>query len=58
MCRKEIPSILENEDVKKISEKHNKTPAQIALRYIIQHGIAVIPKSTNKKRIETNFQVN
>lgn len=54
---KEIPSILENEDVIKISEKHNKTPAQIALRYVIQHGIVVIPKSTNKKRIETNFQI-
>lgn len=58
ICRKEVPSILENADVKKIAEKHNKTSAQIALEYLVQNGIAVIPKSINEKRIEDNFQVS
>ena len=33
-----------------IAEKYNKTAAQVVLRYQIEHGIAVIPKSADEKR--------
>uniref|UniRef100_A0A1I7SHU7 Aldo_ket_red domain-containing protein n=3 Tax=Bursaphelenchus xylophilus TaxID=6326 RepID=A0A1I7SHU7_BURXY len=40
-----------------LSEKYNKTPAQILLRHVIQRGIAVIPKSLNPQRIRENLDV-
>ena len=40
-----------------ISKKYNKTPAQITLCYLVTRGISVVPKSTNSKRIEENFDV-
>ena len=43
--------------LKAIGEKYGKTPAQVALRWNIQRGVVVIPKSTNKDRMEQNFDV-
>lgn len=40
-----------------IAKAHNKTPAQILLRHLMQLGIAVIPKSVNPERIRQNFDV-
>ena len=40
-----------------IGAKHGKTVAQIALRFLIQNGVVVIPKSTHKNRMEENFNV-
>lgn len=48
---------MENPTVIKVAEKHGKSAAQIALRFIVQSGIVVIPKSINEKRIEENFKV-
>ncbi|KAG8175742.1 hypothetical protein JTE90_024515 [Oedothorax gibbosus] len=51
------PTLLENEVVAQIGRKYNKTPAQILLRYLVQRGIAVIPRSKNPKRLKENFEV-
>lgn len=40
-----------------LSEQHGKTPAQIILRWNIQHGVSAIPKSANPKRIKENFDI-
>uniref|UniRef100_A0A914PQS2 NADP-dependent oxidoreductase domain-containing protein n=1 Tax=Panagrolaimus davidi TaxID=227884 RepID=A0A914PQS2_9BILA len=53
----EGPAPLENPIVQHLAKKYSKTPAQILLRHLIQKGIAVIPKSTNAKRITENHQI-
>lgn len=40
-----------------IAEKYNKTAAQVVLRYQIEYGIAVIPKSADEKRQQENLNV-
>lgn len=49
--------IFENPVIADIAAKHGKTPAQVMLRWHIQRGVVVIPKSTHKERMEENFQV-
>lgn len=41
----------------KIGEKYGKTAAQVALRWNIQRGVSVIPKSTHKDRMQQNINV-
>ncbi|ESP01475.1 hypothetical protein LOTGIDRAFT_176450, partial [Lottia gigantea] len=48
--------LLEDPVLKDIASKKNKTPAQVALRFLIQQGIGVLPKSVNAKRIPENFE--
>ena len=40
-----------------IGNNYNKNPIQVGLRWMIQKGISVIPKSTNDKRIIANAQI-
>ena len=40
-----------------IGRKYNKSAAQVALRFLIQSNVVVIPKSTHKERMEQNFNV-
>ncbi len=40
-----------------IAERIGRTPAQVMLRWAIQHGALVIPKSSRKDRIESNAKV-
>ena len=46
-----------NEALIEIGNKHNKTVAQVALRYLLQRGVVVIPKSTHKDRMEQNMDI-
>ncbi|KAI6207085.1 hypothetical protein M3Y94_00989300 [Aphelenchoides besseyi] len=43
--------------VQEMAKKYNKTPAQILLRHLIHQKISVIPKSSNPKRVEENFNI-
>jgi alcohol dehydrogenase (NADP+) len=49
-------SLLENPTVADIAKAHGCTPAQVLLRWSIERGTAVIPKSTNPARLAENFQ--
>lgn len=44
-------------EIKAIAENHGKTVAQVILRWHLQRGIVVIPKSTHVERMEENFNV-
>jgi diketogulonate reductase-like aldo/keto reductase len=48
---------LENPTIVGIAEAHSKSPAQVMLRWHIQQGRSVIPKSTKAHRIAENFDV-
>ncbi|WP_410216395.1 aldo/keto reductase [Paracoccus sp. (in: a-proteobacteria)] len=43
--------------VVQVAERLDRTPAQVILRWHIQHGLSVIPKSENPDRLQQNFDV-
>ena len=43
--------------LKEIGEKHAKTTAQVALRFLLQSGVVLIPKSVHKNRMQENFDI-
>ena len=47
----------DNPVIAEIAKKYGKTPAQVMLRWHIQRGVVVIPKSTHIERMEENFNV-
>ena len=49
--------LLGDEMVSQIASGHDRTPAQVILRWHIQLGNVVIPKSVTPERIQENFQV-
>lgn len=49
--------LFENETLKAIGAKYGKTTAQVMLRWHIQRGVVVIPKSTHRERMAENFNV-
>lgn len=49
--------LFENRVLAEIGEKYGKTPAQVMLRWNIQRGVVVIPKSTHIERMRENLQV-
>ncbi|XP_073506339.1 estradiol 17 beta-dehydrogenase 5-like isoform X2 [Phyllobates terribilis] len=51
------PVLLEDPVLNSIAEKLTRTPAQVALRYLLQRGIIVLAKSFTPTRIKQNFQV-
>lgn len=50
-------NLFKNEILTKIGDKYNKSAAQVALRFLLQKDIVVIPKSTHKERMIENFNV-
>lgn len=52
-----IKDLLENKELQQIASKHKKSVPQIAIRWMIQREIVVLPKSINEDRIQQNFNV-
>lgn len=50
-------NIFTNETIAEIGEKYGKTNGQVILRWLLQRGIVVIPKSVHKTRMVENFDV-
>ncbi|XP_045385665.1 aldo-keto reductase family 1 member C15-like isoform X2 [Lemur catta] len=51
------PHLLEEPVLKAIAKNHDRSPAQVALRYQLQRGVVVLARSFGEKRIKENFQV-
>ncbi|WMT89747.1 aldo/keto reductase [Pelagibacterium sp. H642] len=49
--------VLDNSTIAAIAEKHGKTAGQVVIRWHIENGFIVIPKSANPERIAENFAV-
>ena len=50
-------NIFQTPELLKLAEKYGKSVAQITLRWNIQRGVVVIPKSTHKERMAENLDV-
>lgn len=50
--------ILENSDISAIAMRYGKSVAQICIRYVLQKGIAPLPKSTHAERIQQNADLD
>ena len=48
---------LDHPNLLAVSKKYGKTSAQILIRWSLQHGLVVIPKSTHEERIRQNSEV-
>jgi alcohol dehydrogenase (NADP+) len=51
------PPLLDDEVINRIANKHKKSPAQICLRWGVQRGTVVIPKSTSPEHIKQNADI-
>jgi 2,5-diketo-D-gluconate reductase A len=49
--------LLKNAEIARIAARHGKTPAQAIIRWHLDSGLAVIPKSVRPERIAENFEV-
>ena len=50
-------NIFSNKILQEIGNKYNKTPAQIALKYLLTRNIVIIPKSANIDRLKQNMNL-
>ena len=48
---------LQNETVHRVASRVRRTPAQVLLRWCLQHDLIVLPKSTHRERIDENAQI-
>ncbi|WP_018143589.1 aldo/keto reductase [Alloscardovia criceti] len=46
-----------NPTLTRVGEQYGKSAAQVGLRYLMQRGVVVIPKSTHRNRMEDNFNI-
>jgi diketogulonate reductase-like aldo/keto reductase len=49
---------LSNRVIIRLANKYGRTPAQILIRWALQHELVVIPKSVHRRRIKENFEVS
>ncbi|XP_075222234.1 aldo-keto reductase 1B-like [Lycorma delicatula] len=56
-AKPEDPQLLDDPNLKNVAEKYSKTPAQVLIKYQVQRGNIVIPKSVTKSRIESNINI-
>jgi diketogulonate reductase-like aldo/keto reductase len=54
---KNVSRVLQNAHIVELATKHKKTAVQIVLRWHLQQGLVVIPRSINPKHIAGNFDV-
>lgn len=52
-----ISNNLDHPKIVELSKKYNKTTAQIGLRYVVQQGAAVIPKTVTPSRLKENMDI-
>lgn len=52
-----VSELISNETLINIGDKYNKTPAQVAIKWLLQRDIIALPKSITLHRIEDNFNV-
>lgn len=52
-----LNNFFKNEVLNEIGKAHGKTLAQTALRFLIQRGVVIIPKSTHKERMTENLNI-
>ena len=52
-----LNNFFHNEVLTQIGKAHGKTLAQTALRFLIQRGVIIIPKSTHKERMQENIDI-
>jgi 2,5-diketo-D-gluconate reductase A len=43
--------------VARVAERNGRTPAQVLLRWCVQHGLPVLAKSTHRERLAENAQI-
>jgi diketogulonate reductase-like aldo/keto reductase len=48
---------LDDPAIAAVAQRHGRTPAQVVLRWSVQHGAIVIPKSSNRERIRENAEI-
>jgi diketogulonate reductase-like aldo/keto reductase len=56
LLSKNVQDLLNNATLKTIADKHQATIPQVALAWLMERNIIVLPKSTNKERLLENFR--
>lgn len=54
---KDYPLLLKDPVLRTIADRHQRSPGQVALRFQLQRGLAVLAKSFTEKHIRENIQV-
>lgn len=52
-----LPVLLDDPILNKIAAKYNRSPAEVAMRFVLQKGVVVLAKSFNPNRIKQNLGV-
>jgi diketogulonate reductase-like aldo/keto reductase len=52
-----VGRLLDNPTIVSVAETHGKTPAQVLIRWSIQLGNVVIPRSSSPERVKSNLEV-